>query len=83
MLHYNATMKALTIRNIPDSTYRAIASRAERNRRSLQQEALLLLQRAQSLEKSAGLDKARSIRMRLQNRGLGDTVRELREERER
>lgn len=76
-------MRALTIRNIPDETYRALVARAQRNRRSLQQECLLLLERARSLEKAGGIGRARAIRERLQGRNLGDTVRELREERDR
>ncbi|OGQ84793.1 MAG: hypothetical protein A2289_17310 [Deltaproteobacteria bacterium RIFOXYA12_FULL_58_15] len=76
-------MRALTIRNIPDETYRALTARAQRNRRSLQQEALLLLERGRSLEKVAGLDRARSVRERLRGRKLGDTLRELGEERNR
>ncbi len=74
-------MRALTIRNIPDDTYRALAARAQRNRRSLQQEALLLLERARALDAAGGLERARELRRRLAGRRLGDTLRELHEER--
>ncbi len=76
-------MRVMTIRNVPDELYRSLALRAERNRRSLQQEALLLLERAQVLERNDAIAKARAMRQRLSGRQLGDTVRELREERER
>ncbi len=76
-------MRVMTIRNVPDELYRSLALRAERNRRSLQQEALLLLERAQVLERTDAIANARAMRQRLSGRQLGDTVRELREERER
>lgn len=76
-------MKVLTIRNVPEALYRSIASRAQRNRRSLQQEALSLLERARALERNDSLSRAQAIRRRLSGRQLGDTVREIRAERER
>lgn len=76
-------MRVLTIRNVPDETYRVLAARALRNRRSLQQEALLALERATALEKQGGIERARAMRGKLKERELGDTVRELREERSR
>jgi len=81
--HYNAVMKALTIRGVPDDLYRCIAARAQRNRRSLQQEALALLERVRAFELDDSLARAQAIRGRLAGRQLGDTVREVREERER
>jgi plasmid stability protein len=83
MLHQNDVMRVMTLRNIPDELYRSLAARAERNRRSLQQEALLLLERAQALERDDVLARARAMRQRLVGRQLGDTVREVREERDR
>jgi hypothetical protein len=76
-------MKALTIRDVPDQLYRCIAARAQRNRRSLQQEALALLERVRAFERDDSLARAERIRERLAGRQLGDTVREVREERER
>lgn len=76
-------MLVLTIRNIPDDTYRALAARAQRNRRSLQQEASLLLERARGLERNDGLEKARAMREKLRGRDLGDVVRDVRDERAR
>jgi plasmid stability protein len=81
--HYSGVMRVLTIRNLPDETYRTIAQRARRNRRSLQQEALMLLERVRALEKDDSLKRAEAIRERLRGRSLGDTVREIREERKR
>lgn len=39
-------MRTLTVRNVPDDVYEALATLAKRNRRSLQQQILLLLERA-------------------------------------
>lgn len=41
-------MKALTIRNIPNDLYRVIVKLAKRNRRSIQQQTLVILDRAQA-----------------------------------
>lgn len=76
-------MKVLTIRNVPEATYQALVARAQRNRRSLQQEALLLIERVRGLEKLDNLDHARDLRRKLKGRELGDTVSELRDERNR
>jgi len=75
-------MRVLTIRSVPDDLYRAIAARAQRNRRSLQQEALTLLERARALERDDSVRRAQAIRHKLSGRRLGDTVREIREERD-
>jgi len=76
-------MAALTIRNVPDPLYRALVSLARRNRRSLQQQALILLEHARLLDRSSPLERAAAIRGRLAGRDLGDTVAELRKERRR
>jgi plasmid stability protein len=74
-------MKTLTIRNLPDETYRALVLRAQRNRRSLQQEALLLLERTRAMGSGGSLRRAEAIRERLQGRDLGNVVQEIREQR--
>ena len=56
--HQNAFMKAMTIREVPDDLYELVAARAARHRRSLQQEALALLDRARLLECDDALDRA-------------------------
>jgi plasmid stability protein len=76
-------MKALTVRNVPDDLYSALARLAERNRRSLQQQALVLLEQARVLEVESPVARAADLRRRLSGRQLGNTVSELREERRR
>jgi hypothetical protein len=77
-------MKTLTIRDIPEDTYGTVVRLAERNRRSIQQQVIVLLDRARVLERPSPLLVAREIREQLASREkLGDTVRELREDRDR
>ncbi|RJR24565.1 MAG: hypothetical protein C4582_04225 [Desulfobacteraceae bacterium] len=76
-------MKAITIRNVPDDIYRLIARLAKRNRRSIQQEVLIIFERAAILDNESPVEKARAIRKRFQGRELGDSVEEIREERNR
>ena len=76
-------MRSVTIRNVPDDLYRSLVRQAERNRRSLQQQVLLLLERARSLDHDSHLKRASSFRARLEGRDLGDSVTELREDRSR
>lgn len=75
-------MKVITVRNVPEDLYRSLVRQAERHRRSLQQQILLLLERARALDQEPPLERAAGIRARLQGRMLGDTVTEIREERE-
>jgi hypothetical protein len=76
-------MKTITVRNIPDDVYDAIAELARRNRRSLQQQVVSLLERARRLHGEPPLVRAAALRERLAGRDLGDTVEEVREERRR
>jgi len=76
-------MKSLTVRNVPDDVYEALSSLAKRNRRSLQQQVLVLLERVRALDRPSPLGAAAQWRARLQGRPLGDTVAEVREERRR
>ena len=76
-------MKMITVRNVPDNLYRAIKSLARRNRRSIQQQVICLLDRARLLEQDSPVANAAKIRERLAGRDLGDSVTELREERRR
>ena len=76
-------MKALTIRNIPDELYRVITRLAERDRRSIQQQILAILDRARVLDIEWPSKRAKRIRSRLAGRELGDTVKEIRQERNR
>ena len=76
-------MKAITIRNIPDELYRSIARMARRNRRSMQQQVLMILDKSRILDNESPVDNAKKIRERLAGRELGNTVREIRKERSR
>ena len=76
-------MKVITIRNVPEPVYRAVTRLARRNRRSLQQQVLALLERARRLDDDSPIERAAEIRQRLAGRELGDTVAEIRRDRER
>lgn len=61
-------MHVLTVRQIPDSLYESLAALAHRNRRSLQQQAILLLERCRFLDtESSPVERARLIRSSLSN----------------
>ena len=76
-------MKALTIRNIPDDLHRVITRLAQRNRRSIQQQVLTILERARILDIQPPSDRAKEIRNRLDGRKLGNMVNDIRKERNR
>jgi len=76
-------MKVLTIRNIPDDLYRVISRIAKRNRRSIQQQVLTIIEHARVLDNESPVAKAMEIRGRFAGRELGNTVEEIREERNR
>jgi len=76
-------MKTITVRNVPDDLYEDLKRLAEGNRRSLQQQALILLERARVARLEPPTQRAARIRARLAGRRLGDTVAEIRQERER
>jgi hypothetical protein len=76
-------MKTITVRNVPDDLYGDLKQLADRNRRSLQQQALVLLERARILRFDSPARRAGEIRRKLAGRVLGDTVQEVRQERER
>ena len=76
-------MKTLTIRSLPDDLLRDLKLLAARNRRSLQQQVLMLLEQARSLSGDSPVEHAREMRARLAARELGDTVAEQRQERAR
>ena len=77
-------MHILTVRQIPDSLYETLAALARKNRRSLQQQALILLERCRFFEtESSPVERARSIRSSLSGLELGNLVQDIRVERER
>ncbi len=76
-------MKALSIRNLPDDVYEALKSMAATNHRSMQEQVRCLIEREARLAAGTGLAEARSWRMRLAGRSLGDTVEDVRQDRAR
>ena len=76
-------MKTVTIRNIPNDLYNIISRVAQRNRRSMQQQLLVILDKMRILDSESPVDKAAAIRKRLTGRALGNTLQEIREERKR
>ena len=76
-------MSAITVRDVPEHVYKSLARLASRNRRSLQQQVLTLLEQASQLDQASPVDIAAGIRARLGKKDLGDTVAELRRERSR
>ncbi|MBU3917577.1 hypothetical protein KKA14_18750 [bacterium] len=76
-------MKTLTIRNIPDDLYKAVACIAQQNNRSIQQQLMVMLDKMRVLDNESPIKRATKIRERLLNRSLGHTVEEIREERNR
>ena len=79
----NDTMKTITIRQVPDDLHRLITRIAKKNHRSVQQQMLLLLEKARALDIESPCEKARSMREKFKGRDLGNTVDEIRQERER
>ena len=76
-------MKVITIRNVPDDLYRVITRIAKRNRRSIQQQVLTIIERVRILDNESPVEKAMEIRKRFSGRKLVNTVEEIREERNR
>ncbi len=76
-------MKAISIRNVPDEVYTALATMAKNNRRSLQEQVKYLLEKETQLLKESSILKARTWRKRLANRSLKDIVKMIREDRSR
>ncbi|MFM2152437.1 MAG: Arc-like binding domain [Pseudomonadota bacterium] len=76
-------MPAITIRDVPEDLLQQLKALAERNRRSLQQQLLVLLEQVRVFDRPSALDRAAAIRERLKGRRLGDLVADVRAERER
>ena len=76
-------MKAFNIRNIPDHVYGGLQMMAKDNRRSLQEQIKLILEKEVELHTGSFMAGAARWRKRLQNRDLSDTVVSVREDRER
>ena len=76
-------MAAISIRNIPASTYQALKEMAARNERSLQEQVRYLLEQEVKLVNRSSLANARDWRKRLQNRTHSNVVDMIREDRSR
>lgn len=76
-------MKAISIRNVPDDVYIALQTMAKTNRRSLQEQIKYLLEKEVRLTKGSPMAKTKEWRNRLEKRQHSDTVRSVREDRER
>jgi plasmid stability protein len=76
-------MRAISIRNIPDDVYAGLQTMAKTNRRSLQEQVKLILEREVKLTERSFLADAADWRKRLQERDFNDTVKEVRKDRQR
>ncbi len=74
--------KSISIRNVPEDVYLALQNMAKKNRRSLQEQIKLILERELQLSKKSFLAAASEWRRRLEGRDLSDTVKLIREDRE-
>jgi predicted CopG family antitoxin len=76
-------MKAISIRNVPDDVYARLQEMAKTNRRSLQEQIKLILEREVRLNKRSFLADAAEWRKKFQGRRFKDTVKEVRRDRQR
>lgn len=76
-------MKAISIRNVPEDVYARLQEMAKKNRRSLQEQIKLILEREVTLNKRSFLADAVDWRKRFQGRRFKDTVKEVRRDRQR
>ena len=76
-------MKALTIRNVDEQVYQRLQEMARVNKRSLQAQIRLILEREVQLAGGSQLHRAQEWRRRLADRPWGNIVDDIRRERER
>ncbi len=76
-------MKALTIRNVDEQVYQRLQEMARVNKRSLQAQIRLILEREVQLAGGSQLHQAQEWRQRLVDRPWGNIVDDIRRERER
>jgi predicted transcriptional regulator len=76
-------MKALTIRNVDEQVYHRLQEMARMNRRSLQAQIKLILEREVQLTQGSHTHKIQEWRQRLADRPWGNIVSDIRRERER
>lgn len=76
-------MKALTIRDVDEQVYQQLQEMARVNRRSLQAQIKLILEREVKLTRGSHAEKMQEWRQRLADRPWGDIASDIRRERER
>lgn len=76
-------MKAISIRNVPDDVYTALQQMAKKNRRSLQEQIKLILEQELKLSNRSFLAGAAEWRKLLKGHKRRDSVKMVREDRER
>jgi plasmid stability protein len=76
-------LKAISIRNVPDDVYSALTLMAKDNHRSLQEQVKFLLEKEIKLLKGSSTARAQAWRKRLAHRQLQDSVKLIREDRNR
>lgn len=76
-------MKTLTVREVPDEVYAVIREEAATNQRSIQEQVRYILSKEARLRRGGFGTAARQWRAKLAGREMGDTVKEIREARER
>lgn len=74
-------MATLTLKNVPDDLHRRLKARAERNRRSLNREAIRLLEEGVTADPAGPIDeaweRATAVRERLASEGFWTTAAEV------
>ncbi len=75
-------MKALTVREVPDTVYEVIRADAKTSRRSIQEQVRWVLEKDARLPRGGFLSAARRWNRRLKGRALGDSVEAVRSARE-
>lgn len=76
-------MKTLTVREVPDEVYAVIREEASTNQRSIQEQVRYILTKEAHLRRGGFGAAARQWRAKLAGREMGDTVKDIREARER
>ena len=76
-------MKAISLRNVPENVYAGLQVMAQKNRRSLQEQIKLILEQEVKLANRSFMANAATWRKRLQERKLEDSVKTVREDRDR
>lgn len=77
-------MKTLTIRNVPDDVYLTLSNLAKQQRRSMQEELRMILQRESEVAKGRVCEEAAAYRIRFRDRPVSrSVVEDIREDRAR